>query len=436
MRKLKFYLSFICFFLPFISKAQEIVVTSMLSSPMDMTANLSENLHKDKKGVNGGLVKVLITANNVTFKGDGILETKQFQTSEYWVFMANKANKLTVQVEGCAPHTIDFREYDCVVSSLTTYVLTLKIQNSGNTSGELLVNYLPLDADVYLDNQKLGTSPNVFSQLVVGQHDVSIRKSGYKTQTIEVTLQPNEQQSIEGKLTEATPMTFTVNGVSFNMIPVEGGTFMMGGTEEQGEDVVKDRELPVHQVTLSDFVIGETPVTEALWNAVMGTGSNDRDNGKYDEYPKADVRWNDCQDFIKKLNEMTGKTFRLPTEAEWEFAARGGIWSKGTKYAGSNDPDEVGWSESNTSKKKPVKQKKPNELGLYDMSGTMGEFCQDKFAKYGKSPKTNPVGTSTKSDRVIRGGSWYHYNVRGRVSNRQYLPQDKLNDTTGLRLAM
>ena len=163
----------------------------------------------------------------------------------------------------------------------------------------------------------------------------------------------------------------TVNGVSFTMKRVEGGAFTMGCTSEQGSDCYSD-EKPSHQVTVSDFCLGETEVTQALWESVMGS------NPSYyigDDRPVEHVSWNDCQEFISKLNQMTGRTFCLPTEAQWEYAARGGNKNRGYKYAGSNIIGDVAWYTTNTNDEgtKPVKTKSPNELGLYDMSGNVWE---------------------------------------------------------------
>ena len=202
----------------------------------------------------------------------------------------------------------------------------------------------------------------------------------------------------------AETQTFTVNGVSFTMVDVEGGKFTMGATSEQGTSDPYDDEYPTHSVTLSDFAIGETEVTQELWRAVMG---NNPSHFSGTNLPVERVSWNDCQTFIQKLNQLTGKNFRLPTEAEWEYAARGGQKSRGYKYAGSNTLSDVAWYVDNSSRKThPVKQKKANELGLYDMSGNVYEWCQDWHGNYGSAAQTNPTGPSSGSYRVYRGGSW------------------------------
>ena len=163
---------------------------------------------------------------------------------------------------------------------------------------------------------------------------------------------------------------FTVNGVSFEMVRVEGGTFRMGATSEQEADDW-DREKPVHSVTLSSYYIGKTEVTQALWKAVMGSNPS---YFKSDNQPVENVSWNDCHEFIRKLNALTGQNFRLPTEAEWEFACRGGNNSRGYKYSGSNNLGSVAWYDGNSGNKThPVGTKAPNELGIYDMSGNVWE---------------------------------------------------------------
>lgn len=221
-----------------------------------------------------------------------------------------------------------------------------------------------------------------------------------------------------------------------NMVYVSGGTFTMGATSEQGSEANYESydEKPTHRVTLSSFYIGKYEVTQAEWKAVMGSNPS---YFKGDNLPVENVSWNDCQEFIRKLISLTGKNFRLPTEAEWEFAARGGKNSRGYKYSGSNDIGSVAWYYSNSgSKTHPVGQKSPNELGLYDMSGNVWEWCQDWNGDYPSSVQTNPTGPISGSYRVCRGGSW-DYNAGGcRVSFRNFCTPGGRGDSLGLRLAM
>ena len=227
-------------------------------------------------------------------------------------------------------------------------------------------------------------------------------------------------------------MTFEANGVSFTMIPVEGGTFTMGATSEMTEPC--DDEKPTHQVTLSSYYIGETEVTQALWKAVMGSNPS---NFKGDDLPVEQVSWDDCQTFISKLNALTGKRFRLPTEAEWEFAARGGNQSRHTQYSGSSRIDDVAWYKGNSGNEPhPVKTKQPNELGIYDMSGNVWEWCQDWYGDYSSHAQTNPTGASSGSDRVLRGGDWSNSPRHCRSSNRLDPGPLLSNNGLGLRLVL
>lgn len=226
-----------------------------------------------------------------------------------------------------------------------------------------------------------------------------------------------------------------VNGVSFRMIYVEGGTFTMGATKEQGAEV-ETVELPLHKVELSNYYIGETEVTQAMWMAVMGRGQNPS-HFVDSEKPVEQISWMDCQRFIRKLNELTGMCFRLPTEAEWEFAARGGIRSKGFRYAGGDDIESVAWVLSNSKDvTHRVKEKRPNELGLYDMSGNVLEWCQDVLCRYKTADAKNPCGKAKSEFRVNRGGSFCNSAVRCRVSYRNASSYKNSSPILGFRLVL
>ena len=227
---------------------------------------------------------------------------------------------------------------------------------------------------------------------------------------------------------------YTVKGVTFKMIKVRGGTFQMGATPEQtGAD---DDEKPVHSVTLSDYYIGETEVTQELWAAVMGNNpSNFKGNALR---PVESVTWNDCQTFISKLNALTGENFRLPTEAQWEFAARGGNKSRGHLYSGSNSIGDVAWYEGTSGygyKTHAVKTKSSNELGIYDMSGNVREWCQDWYAGYSSAAVTNPTGPASRTYRVSRGGCWNSDASNCRAANRYIYAPSASFSTLGFRLA-
>lgn len=243
---------------------------------------------------------------------------------------------------------------------------------------------------------------------------------------------------------DSCTQTFTVNGVSFTLVSVEGGTFQMGATEEQGTDAFSE-EKPAHEVTLGSYSIGQTEVTQELWQAVMNqTPTSDGTQwsatyGLGGKYPVYYVSWEDCQTFIARLNMLTGRSFRLPTEAEWEFAARGGLKSEGYKYAGGDNADDVAWHKGNSGNKThEVATRLPNELGLYDMSGNVAEWCADWYNDnyYASSPAADPTGPESGKSRVRRGGGWSNAERACRVSYRNSSGPKDNSYTLGLRLAL
>jgi sulfatase modifying factor 1 len=212
--------------------------------------------------------------------------------------------------------------------------------------------------------------------------------------------------------------------IADNIVAVEGGTFTMGCTEEQGSEC-SGREKPAHSVTLSNYSIGKYLVTQDEWEVVMGKNPSRFQGARR---PVEQVSWNDIQQFLERLNQLTGKNYRLPTEAEWEYAARGGKHSKGFKYSGSNDIDDVAWyGENAASETKTVGLKQPNELGLYDMSGNVWEWCFDWYGPYSGGSEVNPKGAGTGAVRVLRGGGGWGIAQYCRVSVRDgNRPEDRL----------
>ncbi|MBR5639206.1 MAG: SUMF1/EgtB/PvdO family nonheme iron enzyme [Muribaculaceae bacterium] len=251
------------------------------------------------------------------------------------------------------------------------------------------------------------------------------------------------EKKTKDTIKEGSVLTFEVNGVEFDMVLVEGGTFTMGATDEQGSDA-EDDEKPPHEVDLSSYYIGQTEVTQELWVAVMGenpswfNGSNH--NGNYGtnlKRPVEYVSWDDCQEFIRRLNKKTGKQFRLPTEAEWEYAACGGNRSQVYKYSGSNNIGDVAWYHDNSGEQThDVATKRANELGIYDMSGNVWEWCNDLYGDYSSSSQSNPQGPASESYRVSRGGSWDFDAKRCLVSYRSWFSADSRYFNLGVRLAL
>jgi len=221
---------------------------------------------------------------------------------------------------------------------------------------------------------------------------------------------------------------------AIEMISVPAGTFTMGCTSEQGNDCW-DLERPAHRVTLSGYKIGKYPVTQKLWRDIMGTNPSAFKN--CDNCPVENVSWDDVQDFLKNLNaRFPGQNYRLPTEVEWEYAARGGNSSRGYKYAGSNNLDDVAWYGSNSdAKTHPVGGKKANELGLYDMNGNVWQWCSDFYGAYSSGAQTNPTGPTSGVFRVLRGGSWFDGVRLCRVSGRDFNSPGYRGSHLGFRLA-
>ena len=374
---------------------------------------------------------------------------------------------------------------------------TLTIPNPEPIYSMLDINSQPMGAKILIDGEDFGTTPRVIKNILVGEHTLSLVKQGCAKLEKTFTLKEKEMLSLNEKLESGkiitvttdkegdeiyvdgtfaghSPLdvsigygthtvkairngksveksfdvrenggessitffgnqTITVKGVSFDMVYVEGGSFDMGATYEQVDNAL-DNEKPVHRVTLSGYYIGMYEVTQELWEAVMGS------NPSYhaaSQYPVESVSWNDCKEFVSRLSSLTGRTFRLPTEAEWEYAARGGNQSRHYKYSGSDNIGNVAWHAGNSgSSTHAVGTKSPNELGIYDMSGNVWEWCSDWYGDYSAGAQTNPQGPSSGSARVVRGGSWFHVARSCRVSHRySYDPNTSFNDF-GLRLVL
>ena len=281
--------------------------------------------------------------------------------------------------------------------------------------GTLSVLSTPATAEVYIDGEFVCQTPATHD-LLIGKHKITIRKEGYADYEQTITVEEGKTVDVVTTLAErkgaynGRAFIETAKGLNLKMIYVEGGTFAMGSNDGYNNG------RPVHNVTLDSYYIGETEITQAQWRAIMGTNPS-----KYsgDNRPVEKVSWKDAQAFCKKLSELTGKRYVLTTEAQWEYAARGGNKSKRYTYSGSNSVSEV--AVYDTSSHSNVKSKKPNELGIYDMSGNVWEWCSDWYDDYSSSPQTNPQGPSSGDHRVLRGGSWNNsYAGNCHVANRNY----------------
>lgn len=282
-----------------------------------------------------------------------------------------------------------------------------------------------ISGSLYLDDVLLrsveASNRYTIKELKPGEHTLKISGSEPWEEKIMVT--PEATVKVGAKKKARTE--------AIEMILVSRGTFTMGSNDE-------DDEKPSHSVSLSDYYIGKYEVSQKLWRDIMGSDPVDLKFKGCDLCPVEGVSWNDVQNFIQKLNKKTGLNYRLPTEAEWEYAARGGNQSKGYLYSGGMNPGDVAWCSENSDRKtQAVGQKKPNELGLFDMSGNISEWCSDWYDKkyYKTSPNSDPAGPATGVYRIHRGGSWFNAQLNSRCAARTFLFPGSRYFTVGFRLA-
>lgn len=363
--------------------AQKLIPEFELASS-DLTAQLQPR--KDTNDKNCALVKVQFVGEVLDVEGN-VVSPLGKHNNEVWVYMPQNSRQIKVITKNFLPIMVTFADFGVEkLEGNRTYVLVLN--QNGNTVRP--------------------TEP--IAQSTVQQKPTTRLSSGTSGSTITIPVK---------------------DGISIEMVKVEAGTFMMGATPEMKNPIFK--EEPVHQVTLTkDYYIGKYEVTQALWKAVMGNNPSFNEGGNL---PVERMSYTECLMFISKLNDMTGMIFRLPTEAEWEFAARGGRKSRGYQYSGGNKLSDVAWYDANSNyKTHPVGTKLANELGIYDMSGNVAEFCHDRYETYSETPQIDPIGKG--KSLVRRGGSWREGTWFCRSSCREdQLPGD-YGYTTGFRLVL
>ena len=446
--------------------AQELTVKSFKLASSDLTAQTQPR--KDLNDRNCALIKVGIGLQGVQFEGS-IMGNVENKTGEYWVYMPQGIRQLKVKHANYAPVMVTFADYGVEkLESNRTYELIITASGSTQAAQKqrLTIRYSPSSATVLVDNKMVkGTNGVAQTTLPVGQHSYIVACDGYDSEegtvklkastpsNLQITLSKEavaiqqsivsqpivaQQPVVQAPIAHSANITIPVkDGISIDMVRVEAGTFTMGATAEMKNP--DNDEKPTHSVTLTnDYYIGKYEVTQALWQTVMG---NNPSKFKGDNLPVEQVSWDDCQEFISKLNRITGKTFRLPTEAEWEYAARGGNKSRGYQYSGSNNPSDVAWYKDNYKdnsgrKTHAVGTKQPNELGIYDMSGNVWEWCQDCLGVYSSSSQVNPTGAKSGPYRVYRGGCWGNDAWYCRSSLRGGYKPNARDNGPGLRLVL
>ena len=442
--------------------AQELTVKSFKLAGSDLTAQTQPR--KDLNDRNCALIKVQFVGDILNVEGNVIMPLVK-RNNETWVYMPQNTRQMKVITKNYLPLMVTFADYDIErLESNRTYVLTLLSNNlqQAQQSQTLTIKYMPTNATVLVDNKMVkGTNGVARTTLPIGQHSYIVACDGYESEegtvklkasapsNIQITLtkeamaiqqnivsQPAvaQQPVVQAPIANSDNITIPVkDGISIDMVRVEAGTFTMGATAEMKNPDVDEK--PTHRVTLiNDYYIGKYEVTQALWQTVMG---NNPSYFKGDNLPVEQVSWKDCKKFLSKLNRITGKMFRLPTEAEWEYAARGGNKSRGYQYSGSNNLSDVAWySDNSGSKTHAVGIKQPNELGIYDMSGNVWEWCQNWYGAYSSPSQVNPTGANSGSCRVCRGGCWGSGARNCRSSCRYYDTPDNRYYALGLRLVL
>lgn len=450
--------------------AQSISVESFNMDQMDLTANQQGTTVMDQNGEKCALIKIITTETGFSFDVGslGVQKTEQ-KTGEIWVYVPHGIRKITL-----SHATFPRLEYalPMAIAKARTYKMVLKAEKLivSDKKQTLNIKFSPSNATVIIDGEMVeAQNGQATLELQVGNHKYNVVAKGYvgqegmvslkesgpgklivelehqKSQATALTPKPLEEKKKEPEAPKADATVakvegvgeaFTVGGVEFLMVLVEHGSFVMGAHKKQTQPYIQER--PAHEVTLTkDFYIGETEVTQELWKEVMGNNPSYDSGNK--QFPVEQITWDDAQEFCRQLSARTGRNFRLPTTAEWEFAARGGNASKDYIYSGSDVATDVAWIAKNAHDGvRAVKQKLPNELGIYDMSGNVWEFCEDSFVTYRSDKVTDPKEEDASDDSkiVIRGGSFVYEAKMARTSNRFHSTTYDINNTFGMRLAM
>ena len=453
--------------------AQKLTVESFKLAENDISAQTQPR--KDLNDRNCALVKVQFVGAISEVEGN-VVKPLMKHGNETWVYMPQGSRQLKLLTQNYLPIMVTFADYGVEkLESNRTYVLVMikPMASVGQQKQMLTIRYTPTSATVLVDNKMVRGSNGVTRiTLPVGQHTYIVASDGYESEEGMVKLKASAPSDLQIRLSKEVTVAVSnandvmqdnvstsstsssqsattssgfsstssvsfgsneisipvMNGISIDMVKVEAGTFMMGA--ETGD------ETPRHMVKLTkDYYIGKYEVTQRLWQCIMDENPS---KFKANNLPVESVSWNDCQRFIQRLNQLTGRHFRLPTEAEWEYAALGGNKSKGYIFSGGNNVDGIGWYSKNCNgTTQPVGMKKPNELGIYDMSGNVSEYCVDQYDKYEADCQVNPIGGGIFIARVLRGGAWNKdFDWYLRVKTRSKVSPDTRGIYSGLRLVL
>lgn len=411
------------------ASAQELKVKQFSANPTDNAA--VKYLVNDANGQPCALILVGLAVSGATFEGD-IVKVEQKDGGEYWVYMIEGANWIEVKTKDYLPLRYDFTDENgstVDVVAKTTYVMQIEkplIADNG-PKGTVTITSNVRNADVYVDGVKLSSVTPFDYVGGEGTHIVELKAQGYNDEKTTIDVKLNRKQS--RNVTMKAAGSFSLNGISYEMVKVPGGKFWMGSKKEDNKYSTFNYEKPAHQVTLRDYSIGKTEVTQALWQEVMGSNPS---MNQGPELPVENVSWDDCQEFISKLNERCGTHFRLPTEAEWEYAAVARASDNAFDYSGSDKLSDVAHTGSSTTA--PC-SKRPNALGIYDMSGNVAEWCSDWLGKYTSAAAVNPSGPAKGVQKIVRGGSFKDDEWNQRNTYRGHFRPGEASKFVGLRLA-
>lgn len=408
------------------AKAQELSVSDFHLDQSDISAVRYEE--KDLNGNPCALVKVGLVLQDVVFEGSIIRQ--EFKDGEWWLYMVDGAWWLNIKTKKFLPLRYEFPES---LQKKHTYILQVSVPQVAYTgptgsiriSGKSRLGDIR-DADIFVDGEKLSSVLPFDYDGPEGLHEVEVRAPGFNTERLSFEVKLKRKGSLTVLL--KAEGSLVVKGVSYEMVNIPGGKFQMGSSSKNAGQSAASYEAPAHSVTLRTYRIGATEVTQALWKAVMG---NNPSIYQGDDLPVENISWYDAQEFIQKLNAMTGGHYRLPTEAEWEYAARGGNTGPADDASGGK-ASKVAVTGSATM---PPCSKAPNLFGVYDMSGNVAEWCSDWLSRYKADPVLNPTGPEKGIQKIIRGGSFKDTEWYLRCSFRGHLRPDDSNDGVGFRLA-